>query len=254
MRAVDAVVLAGASNSGPLRECSNADYEAEIDVAGRPMVWYVVDALQRVESVQRIVVVGPVRRLTPLLSDLRCQIVERGETMVESLERGVSALGSPTAVLVVTGDIPLLTPEALVDFLAQCQTRQAELYYPVVAREVNERDYPGVQRTYVRLKDGVFTGGNVVLVRRTAMISEFKDVFAQAVALRKHPVKMCRLLGLTFLVRLVLGRLSIEEIEKRVGRLLNLNGACVISPYPEVGIDVDKPSDLELARRILSSR
>lgn len=254
MTTVDAIVLAGASNSGPLRNCSPADYEAEIEVAGHPMVWYVVDALERVDSVNRVVVVGPEARLSPLLAGLRCKVVDRGSTMVESLERGIAALSSTSSVLVVTADIPLITPEALADFLEQCQTRQAELYYSVVAREVNERDYPGVQRTYVRLKDGVFTGGNVVLVNRPAVVAEFKDMFAQAVALRKHPVKMCRLLGLTFLLRLILGRLSIADIEKRVGKLLNINGACIISPYPEVGIDVDKPSDLELAQRVLSGR
>lgn len=249
---VDAIVLAGARNAGSLRTCSPADYEAEIEVAGVPMVRYVVKALRDVPTVDRIVVVGPKDSLVSNLEGIRCIVEDGGETMMDSLARGMAALGAGNAVLVLTSDIPLITPEALTDFIGRCQTRPAEVYYSVVAREVNENAYPGVQRTYVKLRDGVYTGGNVVLLNRPGIVTEFRGVLSQAIAFRKHPVQMCRMLGLMFLVRLLLGRLSIADIERRVGRLLNLNGACVISPYPEIGIDVDKPSDFELVEKALS--
>ena len=36
------------------------------------------------------------------------------------------------------------------------------------------------------------------------------------------------------------------EIEERVRLILGFRGVAVVSPYPEVGIDVDKPQDLAL--------
>lgn len=249
---VDVIVLAGARNDGPLSTASDAVYEAEIEIAGHPMVWYVLKALRQISSIERIVVVGPVRQLSVHLREMDCQIVEGGKSMVESLENGLSAIGNSNAVLVTTCDIPLITAQALEDFLRRCSEREAELYYSVVSREDNDKLYPEVQRTYVRLRDGVFTGGNVVLVKRPDMVGELKTILSQAVAFRKQPVKMCRLLGLSFLIKLMAGKLTIAEIENRVRKMLHLDGVCIVSPYPEIGIDVDKPSDLELAKRVLN--
>ncbi|HAH97265.1 MAG TPA: 4-diphosphocytidyl-2C-methyl-D-erythritol kinase, partial [Firmicutes bacterium] len=223
------------------------------EIAGHPMVWYVLKALREIAAIERIVVVGPVQQLSEHSREMGCEIVEGGKSMVESLENGLTAIGNSSAVLVTTCDIPLITAQALEDFLKRCDEREAELYYSVVSRDDNDKAYPEVQRTYVRLRDGVFTGGNVVLVKRPEMVGELKTILNQAVAFRKQPVKMCRLLGLSFLVKLIAGKLTIAEIENRVRKMLHLDGACIISPYPEIGIDVDKPSDLELAKKVLNS-
>ncbi|HAH96174.1 MAG TPA: hypothetical protein DCL69_04630, partial [Firmicutes bacterium] len=60
---VDVIVLAGARNNGPLSMASDAAYEAEIEIAGHPMVWYVLKALREIAAIERIVVVGPVQQL-----------------------------------------------------------------------------------------------------------------------------------------------------------------------------------------------
>ena len=44
------------------------------------------------------------------------------------------------------------------------------------------------------------------------------------------------------------------EVEVRVEELIKLKGAGVVSLYPEIGIDVDKPSDLQFARAVLEQR
>ena len=44
---MDAIILAGAGNTGKLREVSTAAAEATIPVAGRPMVWHVVSAQRK---------------------------------------------------------------------------------------------------------------------------------------------------------------------------------------------------------------
>jgi GTP:adenosylcobinamide-phosphate guanylyltransferase len=248
---MDAIILAGAKNTGSLKDCSNSPYEAGIEIAGRPMVELVIEALLKVKRVQRAIVVVPPGILSPELQKKVWKVVSPGETMVDSLLGAFEAVEPDEPVLVVTSDIPLISPEAVDDFLDRCAKRSAEIYYSVVSKEANELKYPGVQRTYVRLKDGTFTGGNIVLIN-PRVVREHKKRLTQAVALRKQPLKLCRMLGLRFFLKLLLGRLTVREIERRVEAILHLQGAAVISPYPEVGIDVDKPSDLELARRTLT--
>src|SRR5690606_27533647 len=178
---------------------------------------------------------------------------------------GVRALreaGCRGHLLVATSDIPLITVEALETFLALCRRRDAEApvgrdhfdaYYPMVSRENCDARFPGVQRTYVGLKDGQFTGGNVVLLDPAVMLDR-RQLFEQVVALRKDPVGMARLLGFGFIVKFLLRRLTARDIENIVREKFGIVGAVIQVPHAEVGFDVDKPSDLAIARAALGVR
>jgi len=258
---VDAVVLAGGLNCGPLQQYSTARTEALIPIGGRPMVEYVVNALKHVPAVRRIVIAGPCKDLAPVFKgDAAVQVAEGGDTAIATLLRGVEALEKlplPAAevsrwVLIATADIPMITPEAIEDFLRLCQKREGEVYYPVVKREVSEKKYPGVKRTYVRLREGSFTGGNLLLVDKN-VIERCIPLAEKIVARRKNPLALCRLLGLKFVFKFLLHRLSLGEAEAKMSALLRVKGVAVVSQYAEVGVDVDKPSDLQLARRWLEA-
>ncbi|MGQ9778743.1 MAG: nucleotidyltransferase family protein [Bacillota bacterium] len=249
---MDVIVLAGAKNDGSLQAVSQSPFEAGISVGGRSLLDYVVASLARVRGLEQIVVVGPAETLSPELREAVWRIVPPGEGMVENLRRGLAALAPQGKVLVVTADIPLITPEAIEDFLARCQEREADVYYPVVERATLEARFPGVKRTYATLQEGTFTGGNIILLA-PSVVERHEKTIELAVALRKDPLGMARLLGLVCLVKLLLGRLSIAEIERRVEKALHFKGAAVITPYAEIGIDVDKPSDLALVQKVLSA-
>lgn len=248
---MDAVVLAGARNMGALKDCSASLYEAGIEIAGRPMVDLVVETLLSVKRIERIAVVIPEGVLSDSVLSKVWATVSPGNTMVDSFFKAVAALQSDEPVLGVTSDIPLISPEAIDDFLDRCDQRPADIHYPYVQREINEAKYPGVRRTYIHLKDGVFTTGNIARVDPKAL-REHETLLKQAVELRKKPIKLVKMLGFKFVVKLLLRELTVAEIEHRVGEILQLRAAGVASPYPEVGIDVDKPSDLELARKALA--
>lgn len=248
---MNAVVLAGGLNSGSLRQASLAQYEAEIEIAGRPMLDYVILALRKVQAINRILVVGSETVLSKDIKKEISDIVQPGKTMVDSLVNGLNALNTNEPVLVVTSDIPLITKEAFEDFLERCGRRQADVYYSFTSKESNDQKYPGVQRTYVKLKEGTFTGGNLVLMS-PRVIRDHMEMLTKATLLRKKPLQLCSMLGWKHLLKLLLGELTIGEIEERVTRIFKFSAVGVISPYPEVGIDVDKPSDLVLARKVLS--
>lgn len=248
---MDVIILAGAKNSGALRESSDCPFEAGIIVAGRTLLDYVVQSLLDVREAERIAVVGPEESLSPDLRTKVWQIVPFGGSMVENLRRGMLALAPKGKVLVATADIPLLTAEAVEDFLARCGAHEADVYYPVVSRERIEARYPTAKRTYASLREGTFTGGNIILLA-PEIVERHLRAIEQAVALRKKPLQMGRMLGLWYLLKLVFGRLSIAEIEERVGRKMHFKGMAVITPFAEIGIDVDKPSDLALVQSALA--
>src|SRR5690606_6946533 len=99
----------------------------------------------------------------------------------------------------------------------------------------------------------VYTGGNCVLLSPAVLLKQ-RAMFEQAVALRKDPVGMARLLGFGFIVKFLTRRLSAADIERVVRQKLGIHGAIIEVPYAEIGFDVDKPEDLELARRVLARR
>ena len=167
--------------------------------------------------------------------------------MTDTIRIAMAALGHTKQVLVVTGDIPLLTPAAVEDFIDQSTKVKAELYYAIVSKAANERHFPGTKRTYVRLREGIFTGGNIFLVN-PLIVDRCMDVAEVVIANRKNPLKLCQMLGWSFVFRFLLGGLHLKDVQRRVCELLGVTGAVIESEYPELGIDVDKPSDLALVR------
>ncbi|MDF2875356.1 MAG: MobA-like transferase domain protein [Sporomusa sp.] len=243
----DAIILAGGENSEHLNRYTSQPYEAMIDIAGKPMIELVAGALAASSQVSRIFIAGPVQELAKCSFPEKAVIVAGGQTIIETISLGMKALGHEKLTLVVTADIPLLTPAAIEDFLSQCAGVNAELYYPIVTRRDHERRFPGNRRTFVRLKEGTFTGGNIFLVD-PKIVTQCMTVAEQIIANRKNPFKLCCLLGWTFVVQFILGTLRLKQVEKRAGEILGIKGAVIQSQYAELGIDVDKPSDLELVR------
>ncbi|MHB8172418.1 MAG: nucleotidyltransferase family protein [Thermincolia bacterium] len=249
---VDAVILAGSLNDGPLKNCSHADYEALIKIGDRPMVDYVIEAVAQSPSVNQMVLVGAeeIYRQTNGRTVLHAL---PGDNPVASVLNGVKALSGDKRILLATADIPLITSEAIEDFIQACAGTQADFYYPIVSRTINENHYPMVKRTYVSLKEGVFTGGNLFLVNpqivdRCALWAE------DMVSLRKSPFRLCRRLGLSFMVKFICRCLTISELEDKVSHLLGVRARTVITSYPEIGVDVDKPNDLHTITEILEGK
>jgi hypothetical protein len=180
--------------------------------------------------------------------------VDSGDNAIQSFNNGVQLLtrmGNVTEkILILPTDIPFITPEAVNDFLSRCEAAEADFYYPVTRREVNDQKFPGVIRTYVTLKEGTFTGGNLFLIR-TAVIDKCLDIGLKLVVRRKDPVAMAKLFGLGLLWKYFIKRLGLTEIKKRFFQVTGIKGEPIISPYAEVGVDVDKPTDLVLAQEYL---
>ena len=73
-------------------------------------------------------------------------------------------------------------------------------------------------------------------------------------AARKHPFRLASLFGWDVLARFAIGRLTIAQAEARASRILGAPVRALVSPYPETAVNVDRESDVELARRLVADR
>lgn len=248
---IDAVVLAGRRNEGELRSVSDAQWEALIEIAGTPMTGWVIRALREVPAIDRIVVVGP----EGLRPELRPQdaLVPPSETLLESASSGAAATRPGCHVLFVTGDVAMLTPMAVSEFLERAEGIPSEAWYPIVAKARVEADFSGNRRTYVRLRDGTFTGGNLLLLAPGIWERGIGQA-QRLIAMRKQPLRLAAMIGIYFVLRLVIGRATIADAQERFSRLLGMKVRAVVSSHPEVGVDIDHPSDVPYGEQKLSLR
>lgn len=242
-----AILLAGQPNRGLLKAAHSNPYEAEIPVGGRAMADWVLDALQASPSVSSIGLVGPHSLQRPCVT-----LAPMAEDLFGNILQGLKTAPPATdQVLFVTSDIPWISGPIIETFL-QRAPRDVDVVYPVIPKAVVESRFPGTKRTYIRLQDGVFTGGNIFLAK-VAALPGLKERAEVLLGHRKSPWKLARDVGPGLLLRLITGGLSLDEVQRRVGKILGISGCALIFPYAEVGVDVDKPEDLSLAEQELGT-
>jgi hypothetical protein len=178
--------------------------------------------------------------------------VEAGNSLTENIFRAMDVLEKKNNVLFVTSDVPFLHGEAIDDFINRCGELSGEIFYPLVSREANEQLYPETVRTYFTMKEGVFTGGNILLANPQAVMNS-RWIMDEVIARRKKPWKIIRMLGFFFILKFLTKQLTLRELEQRASEILGHSGMIIISPYPELSTDVDKPSDLQLAEKTISA-
>ena len=247
---VDAVVLAGGDGAVLDPACR---FKGLLPIAGKPMVEWVLDALNSAETVGEVAVVVPTAENLGAWVDRTGKLVVSNGSFVDNILAGVGAFRTDRQVLLVTGDIPALTSEAVDSFVRQSMATGAQATYPLI-READMLDqYPGSERTFVRLADGKVTGGNMMLVE-PVLLDRNREIGGRIFATRKNPIAMARVIGVRFVVRLVLGKLTVAEVEAKLGELIGGTGAAVYTSEASIGADVDKPVDVIVAERVLYAR
>jgi GTP:adenosylcobinamide-phosphate guanylyltransferase len=249
---MDAIVTAGGipNPEDPLYSFLKGDAKALVDVAGKPMIQWVLDALGGAKRVNNVIVVG----LSPK-SGVTCKkplyYVSNQGRMLANIVAGVNKALEINKrnkyVLVVSSDIPAIKPH-MVDWLVDtCMETKDDIYYGVCPQDVMEARFPDSRRTYTHLKDMDVCGAdmNVTHVR---MATEHLDMWESLIGTRKSPLKQASLIGFGTLFALFTRRLTLEDAVQRVCERIGVKGRAIVWPYAEPCMDVDKPSQLELVR------
>jgi len=260
MAPLTALVLAGTRAGGdPLADYAGVSHKALIEVGGRTMVERVVEALAASAEIERIVVAIERPELLAGLAGLappRC--AKPLETMPTepggpsaTVAAALRTLGVP--LLVTTADNALLETAWLSEFLAAIPA-EVDLAAALARRDAVEAAAPDTRRTWLRFADGDHSGCNLFLLARPKAANAI--AFWQTLeGERKRPLRMVRRLGWTFALRYALGRLSMAAAAARLGELAGGGARFAIVALRDgrAAIDVDKPDDLDLVRRLVAA-
>jgi len=250
---ISAVVLAGGPRDAVALLDPSAPNKAFVPIVGQTMVARTLAVLRTVPQVERIIVVAPF--VSSALGDLvdADEVRRDGARIGDSLASGLRGLPADEPVLVVASDLPILTRAALEEFLSLAHRRDVDLVYACVERRTHAARFPGVPHTWARLREGTFCGGGCVQLRPRALPA--LDVFLERLGrARKNPLALARIFGWDVLVRYALGRLSIRAAERRASELLGAPVAAAVCTHPEIAVNVDRPTDLALAERLIIER
>ena len=253
---MDAIVIAGGipRPEDPLYSYVKGNAKALVDIAGKPMVQWVLDALSDSKRVDNVIVVG----LSPK-NQLSCKkpmhfLSNQGRMLsniVAGINKSLQLDKKSKYVLIVSSDIPAIKAH-MVDWLVDTamQTKD-DLYYGVCSREVMEERYPGSNRTYTRLKDIELCGSDINLCH-VRMATEHLDLWESLLGARKSPLAQASKLGLGLLFALATRQLTLESAVTRISERIGIKGRAVVWPYAEPCMDVDKPHQLEMMRADLA--
>jgi GTP:adenosylcobinamide-phosphate guanylyltransferase len=250
-----ALVLAGTRAGGdPLAAGAGVSHKALIDIAGRAMIEHVVLALDAVPEIGRIVIAIERPEVLDALPGLREPNCRRPVVIVAAAEGPSASVASVLAregvpLLVTTADHALLRPEWIRDFL-DATPANADATIALARRRNVVAAAPGTRRTWLRFVEGEYSGCNLFLLRRPAATGVV-DFWRRLEMERKRPLRLMLRLGVGFALRYGLGRLRLEDALAKLGRASGARIAMVEMTDGRAAIDVDKPDDLELVRRLM---
>jgi GTP:adenosylcobinamide-phosphate guanylyltransferase len=256
---MDAIVTAGGIPlpGDRLYPATQGNSKALLDIAGKPMIQWVLDALTNAKTVDNVVIVGLTEK-----SGLKCgkkmHFVSNHGKMVENLQAGARKVKeiNPKAAyaVIVSSDIPGITGE-MVDWVVNTdmQTKK-DVYYHLIEREVMEKRYPECKRTWTHLKDMEVCGGDMNVGKLSLILSEDTEIWEKITDARKSPAKQAALVGFETAFLLITGQLTLAKAEENIMKRLNITGKAIVCPYAEVGMDVDKMFQLEIMRADLGKQ
>jgi molybdopterin-guanine dinucleotide biosynthesis protein A len=248
----DVVIIAGGRIRSPeLREAAGVDVRAVIDLCGKPLLQWVLEALKAAHSIGRLCVAGDVELLKPIAEPHGAQAVAEGVDEVDNLFRGIEALPGADWVLMLASDVPMLTPEAVDDLLSNAP--DTDLVFPICEQSITLAQYPDREWTFVKTTDGAFTGGCGFLFRPQAVLERrawVQEVFDS----RRNPWKLMRIWGLIFGLKALLHRVSLAETESHISQVLGLTGRAYITQHPELCYDLDYAPHIAQVREHMRRR
>jgi len=255
---MDAIVTAGGipQPQDPLYTYSNGDSKALIDLAGKPMIQWVLDALGDAQQVDNVIVIGLTAK-----SGVTCKkplyfLSNQGRMLaniVVGVNKSLELNKRNQYVLIVSSDVPTIKSEMVDWVISSAMETRDDLYYGVCDREVMETRFPGSRRTYTKLKDIELCGADVH-VSHVSMATEHLDTWEQLIGSRKSPLKQARKIGIDTFFKVLTKSITLDELVTTVCTRIGIKGRAIKYPFAEPCMDVDKPGQLEMLRADLENQ
>jgi CTP:molybdopterin cytidylyltransferase MocA len=255
---MDAILTAGGTPDPgePLYEYTKGKPKALLEIAGKPMLQWVLDAFIESPRVDHIVLVGLTEPNAVICPKPLFHVPDQYDMLANiraGMARSLEVNPEQTHVLMAASDIPGITG-SMVDWVAQNTTEHdADLVYNVVRKETMENRFPAANRTYLRLRDGDYCGGDLGAVRADLELID-REIWQVLISQRKNPVRQALTVGLDTLFGVITRTATLDRTVTRACRSLKIHGVAVECPYAEIAMDVDKPHQLEILRTDLKGK
>lgn len=254
------LVLAGGTPrlGEPLYEETRGRAKAELDLGGKPMVQWVLDALAASEVIEGVVLVGLPTGCPAAFPGLLERLPSQG-TLAQNLYAGIDRLltlePAVRRAAYCWSDIPLATGPMIRRFVERARETapDADVVAGLVRREDVEGRYPSVRERWLRVRRerfvaadfGVFDPKGAEAVRRP--LETLTDR-------RKSALRQASAVGVGLMVRYVLGRVSLPGLERTLEKRYGVRPRVLIVDDPELGLDVDGLENLAVCRHEIGSR
>lgn len=246
-----AIVLAGQRpGTDPLASAFGETFKALVHVAGKPMVARVVETLLGVPAIGQIVILAqqPGIMLAALPKDDRIVVAASGSGISSSIQTVAGTDTAPWPVFVTTADHPLLTREMVEHFFGLAD--ETDVAVGMVERSVVLSAYPDNKRTWLKFRDGQWSGANLFALRTSKALAAL-DLWAGVEKDRKTAWKLFLHFGPWLALRALTRTIGLGDGLARAGKRLGLSAKLVPLPFAEAAIDVDKLTDHALVDAIL---
>jgi len=256
---MDAVITAGGipKPEDPLYKYTQGKSKALLEIAGKPMIQWVLDAVCASEKVGRIVIIGLNEGDIAVPGNKPVDFMPNQGSLFQNVRGSIDKIVelNPAAeyVLMVSSDIPAITTEMVDWAIDAALETEHDIYYNVVTRETMETRFPGSNRSFIKFKDLDICGADMNIARIEATQGN-DELWQRLIDARKNAFKQAALFGFDTLILMLFRRLKIGDAVERVGKRLGLRGRAVVSPYAEVAMDVDKPHQFDLLRADMEKR
>ena len=141
---MDAIVIAGGipQPEEPLYEYTQGIPKAMLDIAGKPMVQWVLDALGNAKKVENVIIIGLDDDADSVACSKPLYHIPNQGRMLANIEAGINKMReiNPEAEYVISAsaDVPAITGE-MIDWLVDTALEtKHDIYYGVVKKEVME--------------------------------------------------------------------------------------------------------------------
>ena len=254
MSGLTAVVLAGSRpGTDPFAAAHGTDLKALIQVSGKQLVRWPVDALLASNQVRQIVVLSqaPERIAAALPAHERLLVDHSWPTIAATLQALCADSSIDWPVLVTTADHALLDPAMLDEFIGRAGG--ADIALGLVERRTVRNRFPDAQRTWLKFRGGAYSGANLFLLG-SPKVGTAIELWRSVEQDRKRGWRLLWQLGPVLFAGTALRLRSLQQVLDVLGQRLSLNIRAVELSDPLACVDVDKDADLALVEPILSAR
>jgi GTP:adenosylcobinamide-phosphate guanylyltransferase len=254
--ALQVIVTAGGELPKDMRGAGQPSAKALLEVGGQTMLARAIAAARELPGTKDIAVVGDEAIRATLGADVAH--VPSGGSVIDNLVRAFEHLGGAGHdYIVMSSDLPFITPAALLHFVDAAAEAEAELALPIVTRESFLARFPDAPNWFEHVENRKLTMGSAFYFTGPLLQSNI-PLMHDFARFRKQPHKLAMLLGWEVLWGFITRRISLALLERRASAITGGVVKGIELDDAELAFDIDTKREYLYAtahaKRILEGR